>query len=116
MSSHLLGEIERVCERIVVIDGGRLMRADTIASMTEQMQVLTVEVDSRQEELAGLLSARGLEAASEGHYVYVTIGDTEPYDIVRDAVIEIGAGLLRLERRRHRLEDLFRAEEEAVGG
>jgi len=112
MSSHLLGEIERVCERLVVIDSGRLMRADTIASMTGQMQVLTVEVDEKQEELVRALEAKGLQVVAEGHYVHVSIGDTEPYDIVRDAVIDIGAGLLRLEQRRHRLEDLFRAEEE----
>ena len=45
MSSHLLGEIERVCDNLVVIDAGRLMRSDTIASFTGSMQVLTVEVD-----------------------------------------------------------------------
>ena len=52
MSSHLLGEIERVCDHLVVIDGGRLLRADTIASFTESMQVLTVQVD-RDERPAG---------------------------------------------------------------
>ena len=52
MSSHLLGEIERVCDHLVVIDGGRLMRADAICDASpSQMQVLTVEVDARQDEL-----------------------------------------------------------------
>jgi ABC-2 type transport system ATP-binding protein len=111
MSSHLLGEIERVCEQLVVIDGGRLMRADKIASFTREMQVLTVEVDSKQEDLVRALTARGLEVAAEGHYVHVSIGETAPYDIVRDAVVDMGVGLIRLEQRRHRLEDLFRVEE-----
>jgi ABC-2 type transport system ATP-binding protein len=111
MSSHLLGEIERVCEQLVVIDGGRLMRADKIASFTREMQVLTVEVDSKQEDLVRALTARGLEVAAEGHYVHVNIGETAPYDIVRDAVVDMGVGLIRLEQRRHRLEDLFRVEE-----
>ena len=60
MSSHLLGEIERACDHLVVIDAGRLLRADTIASFTSSMQVLTVEVDAREDELAERLAAQGL--------------------------------------------------------
>ena len=36
-----------------------------------------------------------------------TFPNTEPYDVVRDTVDELGLSLLRLEQRRHRLEDLF---------
>ena len=32
VASHLLGEIERICDHLVAIDGGRLLRADTISS------------------------------------------------------------------------------------
>ena len=32
--SHLLGEVERICDSLVAIDGGRLLRADRIAAMT----------------------------------------------------------------------------------
>ena len=36
--------------------------------------------------------------------------DERPYDIVRDAIVELGLALVRLEQRRHRLEDLFRGD------
>jgi ABC-2 type transport system ATP-binding protein len=111
MSSHLLGEIERVCDGLVVIDGGRLMRADAISSFTSQMQVLTLEVDSRQDELVEQLRAAGLQVAVEGRLVHVDLDGREPYDLIRDTVVGLGAGLLRLEQRRHRLEDLFLDEE-----
>src|SRR3954453_2751045 len=39
MSSHLLGEIERVCDYLVVIEGGRLIRSDSISSFTTALQV-----------------------------------------------------------------------------
>ena len=38
VASHLLGEIERICDRVVAIEGGQLLRADTISSMTEASQ------------------------------------------------------------------------------
>ena len=110
MSSHLLGEIERVCDHLVVIDAGRLMRADTIANFTGEMQVLTVEVDERQDELQQRLESRGFHVTADGPLLFLSIDGQEPYDAVRDEVVDLGVGLLRMEQRRHRLEDLFRVE------
>src|SRR5690349_19659839 len=42
--SHLLGEVERICDSLVAIDGGKLLRADRISAMTTDTAVLTVEV------------------------------------------------------------------------
>ncbi len=112
MSSHLLGELERVCDHLVVIDAGRLMRADTIAAFTGEMQVLTVEVDEKQDELMARLEAKGLTVAAAGRLLLVNIDGQQPYDIVRDEVVDLGIGLLRMEQRRHHLEDLFRVDSE----
>src|SRR5216110_4021155 len=38
--SHLLGEVERICDWLVAADGGRLLRADRVAAMTVQRDVL----------------------------------------------------------------------------
>lgn len=116
MSSHLLGEIERVCDHLVVIDAGRLMRSDSISSFTEQEQVLALEVDSKQEELVDRLAAKGLEASVDGRLILVAIDGSAPYDLVRDEIVDLGIGLLRLEQRRHSLEDLFRVENEEGAG
>ena len=44
VASHLLGEIERICDGLVAIEAGRLLRADTIGSFTRASQTLLVEV------------------------------------------------------------------------
>ena len=111
MSSHLLGEIERVCDFLVVIDAGRLMQADTISSFTRQMQVLAVEVDSGREELMERLRSRGLQVSGDEGALLVGLDGEPPYDVVRDAVVELGVGLIRMQQRRHHLEDLFRVED-----
>ena len=116
MSSHLLGEIERACDNLVVIDGGRLLRSDTIANFTSSMQVLTVEVNEREDELAARLAELGLPVARDGRLLLIGMEGGEPYDILRDEVVAMGLGLLRLEQRRHRLEDLFRVEEAVADG
>ncbi|HEV8489396.1 MAG TPA: ABC transporter ATP-binding protein [Candidatus Limnocylindrales bacterium] len=115
VASHLLGEIERVCNFLVAIEAGKLLRAAPLGSFTERTGVLAIEVEDRAEDLAAALVGRGLEArAASSHAVLVALEDDRPYDIVRDLVAELGLPLIRLEQRRHSLEDLFRDPSEAA--
>jgi ABC-2 type transport system ATP-binding protein len=114
VASHLLGEIERVCTFLLAIDAGKLLRAAPIASFTERTGTLGVEVEEGADALAARLTDAGLQARVEGRTVLVDCPDERPYDLVRDAVDDLGLALVRLEHRRHRLEDLFRAQEPSV--
>jgi len=114
VASHLLGEIERVCTFLLAIDAGKLLRAAPIASFTERTGTLGVEVEEGADALAVRLTDAGLQARVEGRTVLVDCPDERPYDLVRDAVDDLGLALVRLEHRRHRLEDLFRAQEVSV--
>src|SRR5437763_9166299 len=60
MSSHLLSEIERVCNHLVIIDGGRLVQHGSMESFVSLTQSVEVEVDSQPEALAKRLKSRGL--------------------------------------------------------
>jgi ABC-2 type transport system ATP-binding protein len=113
VASHLLGEIERVCTFLLAIDAGRLLRAAPIASFTERTGTLAGEVEEGTDALATHLLERGLTARVDGHAVLVDLPDERPYDVVRDAVAELGLSLTRLEQRRHRLEDLFESDHAA---
>jgi ABC-2 type transport system ATP-binding protein len=108
VASHLLGEIERVCDYLVAIEAGQLLRAAPLHSFTERTGVLAVELEDGADRLAAALAARGLQARATGHTVLVALEDERPYDVVRDAVAELQLALIRLEQRRHKLEDLFR--------
>src|SRR6187200_578557 len=110
VASHLLGEIERVCDHLVAIEGGKLLRAAPLGTFTEHTGVLAVEVEEGREQLAGALSRNGLEVVEDGRLVLVALQGEGTYDIVRDAVVDLGLPLVRIEQRRHSLEDLFRDE------
>ena len=107
VTSHLLGELERVCDGVVVIDGGRLLRASSTADITATSALLVVEVDARAQEFVAALQAAGVRSAVAGRLVEVELGDDADHDRVRDAAAELGVGLVRLERRRHRMAELF---------
>jgi ABC-2 type transport system ATP-binding protein len=108
VSSHHLGEIERICTHVVVIDGGRLLRSQSIDRYTERSRVLAVEVDERAEELAARLAAAGIRSRDDGRTLLVDVRDEATYDVIRDAIADLGLGLIRLEQGRHHIEDVFR--------
>ena len=44
VTSHLLGELERTCDHVVVIDGGKLLRSSSTSDFTQTTATLAVEV------------------------------------------------------------------------
>lgn len=118
MSSHLLGEIERVCDHLVQIESGRLVRSAPITALTDSRQILAIEVDGPAEPLAARLRQLGLSVREDGRVLLVELKDEALYDAIRDAVVDLGLGLVRLQQQRHSLEELFRspAAEQAVAG
>jgi ABC-2 type transport system ATP-binding protein len=108
VASHLLGEIEQICDHLVAIDGGRLLRSDTISSVTRASEVLLVEVDEGGELLAAELARRGLQPVRQQRGLLIQLAGDHTYDAVRDAVADLGLPLSRMEQRRHRIEELFR--------
>jgi ABC-2 type transport system ATP-binding protein len=114
VASHLLGEIERVATWLMAIDAGRLLRTAPLASFTERTGQLLIETDEPAEPLAARLAGRGIAARADGRTVVIDLasGDGSEfgiYDAVRDEAVALGLALVRLEHRRHQLEDLFRA-------
>ncbi len=105
--SHLLGEVERICDTLVAIEGGRLLRADHIAAMTSATDVLAVEVSEGTEALATRLAALDLPVGREGRLLLVPLADQGTYDLILGAVAELDLPLHRLDQRRHRVAELF---------
>jgi ABC-2 type transport system ATP-binding protein len=121
VTSHLLGELERVSDHIVVIDGGKLLRSQATASFTEATASLAVEVTDSDDHpdgtgaLRDALTGHGLAVtAGTGHLLYVDAADDLVYDTVRDAIAGLGLGLIRMEQRRHRIAEVFQDDPEAV--
>ena len=111
--SHLLGEVERICDSLIAIEAGRLLRADRISAMTTASDVLAVEVSEGTDELATALAALGLPVRREGHLLLVPLDDDHAYDRILQVVADLDLPLHRLDQRRHRVAELFATRETA---
>jgi ABC-2 type transport system ATP-binding protein len=119
VTSHLLGELEQISDHIVVVDSGRLLRSSSTADVTSASRILAVEVDERADELADLLRRAGLSVHPSGRQLEIELPDGAQdgaYDLVVDGVVRLGLGLHRMERRRHRMAEIFRADPSLEGG
>ncbi len=107
VSSHLLGEIEQICDHLVAIDGGRLLRAASMTSVTRTSDLLAIDVDEGARELAAELARSGLAPRAAGRTVLVRLSGEDTYDLVRDAIADLSLPLHRLELQRGRVAELF---------
>ena len=106
VSSHHLEEAERICDAVVIVEGGTVVREGRLDDLRRGPEGLVVEVDERAEELAARLQAGGFTARLDGAVLFLD-GEDGVHDAVRDAVAELGVGLRRLEPRGRTLEDVY---------
>ena len=107
VTSHLLGEIERVCDHLIAIEQGRLVQSGAVASYTTRTRQILVEVDDDAERFAEALQGRGLAVQRHGYEMLVVVDDESAYDVIRDVAAEMDVPLARVEAQHHRLGDLF---------
>ena len=116
LSSHLLEEVERICDHIVALDAGRLVAQGRLEDLIGDEQGVVVELAETAdqprafEDVVSRLSQSGLDVRhGEVESRMEVIGPDADLvaDRVRDAVAYANARVVRIERRRRRLEDLF---------
>ncbi len=117
-SSHLMADVERTCDRIIVLQSGRVVQSGEVEHFTKETETVFIEVDTNRERLVAALEKRGVVVTADGTGLYIEGPDESVYDQVRDAVVEAEAPLRRLAPRRRALTELFRrdGDDDDLGG
>jgi ABC-2 type transport system ATP-binding protein len=133
LATHLLDDVARVCDHVVMLDAGRLVVSGPTETLLQQTGKLTVEVNAGVGRLARTLTGRGLtvlrdepfdgagaidvaggdgDADGEGGSLDVVVGaDPGPVlDAIRDALADLGLPLHRLSSRAASLDEAFVAD------
>lgn len=108
LSSHLLGDVERVCDYVVMLDSGRLVTAGTTESLRQGSDDILVRIDGDTEQFVSVLESRGVEVRFDNHDILVNRDEDEAvFDIIRDAAVETGSAMRQLRTRERSLEDVY---------
>jgi ABC-2 type transport system ATP-binding protein len=118
VSSHLLGEVERICDNVVMLAEGRLVAQASLASLRTGDDRFIVELDGDGQRVLDAVVAAGIEAEAIAATSFtMTVGEEgRELDVVRDAIAAAGVGLRRLHQRTATLESLFFAETTTADG
>ena len=108
LSSHLMGDVERTCDRVIVLDGGAVSREGSVAGFTEETTSLAIQVTEEADAFVEELRRRNLNPRIDGETIVIeSVSDAE-YDTIRDAIVASGALLYSMAPRQHSLTELFR--------
>jgi len=113
ISSHILSELQTLCNRVAIIEKGRLIYSGPVQGVRDQVsqgRVVWVRVSSEQAQAIELLKARKeiAEAASADGEIKVTLaGPDIEHSIVADILVHGGAKLTELREDEVGLEEVF---------
>jgi ABC-2 type transport system ATP-binding protein len=113
-SSHLMADVERTCDRIIVLRGGRLVQSGEVGHFTKETETVFIEVDTNRDGLVAALERRGVAVTADGAGLTIEGPDESVYDHVRDALVEAQAPLRRMAPRRRALTELFQRDGEGA--
>jgi ABC-2 type transport system ATP-binding protein len=106
-SSHLMADVERTCDRIIVLQGGQLVQSGEVQHFTKETETVFIEVDTNREALVTALERRGIRSTIDGSGLTIEGPDESVYDQIRDSLVESQAALRRMAPRRRALTELF---------
>ncbi|MCL5961631.1 MAG: ABC transporter ATP-binding protein [Chloroflexi bacterium] len=107
LNSHLLSEVELVCDNVAIVDRGLVIRSGSLSALVASQNELRISVDQVTAELRTRLQRIGtIQEASETEVV-LAVSDVEAAALAARAVHDLGLRLYGLVPAVHRLEDIF---------
>jgi len=111
-STHILADVDRVCDTVAILDRGRVVANAPIAELKRRAAVdrLVMEVDGDPTALVSELRSRPWLRSLEQSDSQITLAVTDLKSAQRElpaAIATAGLGLKRLEGAEQSLEDLF---------
>jgi ABC-2 type transport system ATP-binding protein len=107
LNSHLLSEVEMVCDRVAIVDRGRVVRSGRLDELLAGLPELRVTVDRIDRALLDLLSQFGSVLDAKDATVVLGLNEPEVAARVSEAVVRAGYCLYALVPSHQSLEDVF---------
>ena len=106
LSSHILSEVEQICDRVIIIDRGRLVRAGALQELLAEGNRVEIIVDQLTEGLEQVVRERGGQVDREAHQVRIVV-DTSQKRALADLLWASGCDVVSLMPMKSSLEEMF---------
>ncbi len=112
-SSHILEDIELVCDYVVILDHGRVLASQSLEQTDLNLGEVVVQLDGDYEPFQRALEGHGVSASQQEdpttgqNTLIVDVHDERMYDVIRDVAVEQHVVIRKLRSRSRSLEDLY---------
>jgi len=106
INSHLLNEVEMICDQVVILHQGKILREGTIEELTPRTGTTTFELRREPGDLTATFGNLGDGMKQTGRLVEVSLTDEE-LDAAVDRLRAAGHTIAGISQRRLTLEDSF---------
>lgn len=116
LSTHILPEVSQICQKVIIINRGRIVAIDTVSNLTAQIQTsrrIHLTIQGPEEEVIktlmtqpGVLKAEGQNDGPGRFFVEMDKNQDIRADLAR-VVVERGWGLLEMHSQELSLEEVF---------
>ena len=107
LNSHLLSEVEAVCDRVAIIQRGEVVRDGTLDELLAARRLLDVHVEGMSAAVLERVKLQWTVAASEGNQLTLALGDPADVPQIVELLVTGGAAIHHVALRHESLEDLF---------
>jgi ABC-2 type transport system ATP-binding protein len=114
INSHLLGEVELISDRVIILHKGEIIRQGTMAELTRQRGLFLIRLAEGQEFPREDVAKAGYHATPRGELWEIGLTDGQSIDPLVDLLRARGLSLRYLEEKHQTLEDIFMETVEAV--
>ena len=107
LSSHILEDVEHVCDYVVMLDHGRLAAVGAVEDLMRGDGEVIVEIDGDVDAFAARITAAGLTVSRRGSGLGIAHRNDGAFDVIRDVAADLGVGLRTLRISTRSLEDVY---------
>ncbi len=107
INSHLLGEVELICDQVAILERGKMIRQGDMPTLTRQRGLFVIGLAPGQKLPEEQVRALGCTVDRDGDLWEVTVPDGQSIDPVVQLLSATGRSLRHLVEKRQSLEDLF---------
>jgi ABC-2 type transport system ATP-binding protein len=107
LNSHLLSEIERTCDRVAILNHGKIVKEGRLDELQKKEPRIRVEVEKANNNILKGLKKEAKEVRAEGNVYHITPKDKNTKAKIPQIIVETGARLVSISDERESLEDIF---------
>lgn len=107
LNSHLLSEVEMVCDSLAIINKGSLVKQGKLDDILESKLILHIEADDINDEILSKLKGIDPLLLHENNKLTLNIKKREDINEAGSIIIQNGGKLYRLEAKKENLENMF---------